>query len=110
MRSHSGDVPPGTPRILDRARGPSLPRAYPGVVSPPAERPVPAWLRWWEDLHIVVQVAIVLPVAILVLWAVHIYLLNQPVGRGFAYGVFWGALATAAIVGASRSEKARRGR
>ena len=37
-------------------------------------------------------------------------LLNQPLGRGLAYGVFWGALATAAIVGASRSEKARRGR
>jgi hypothetical protein len=79
-------------------------------VSAPADRPVPAWLRWWEDLHIAVQVALVLPVSILVLWAAHIYLLNQPVGRGFSYGVFWGALATAAIVGASRSEKARRRR
>ena len=49
------------------------------------------------------------PVAILLLWWVHVALLAQPLGRGFAYGVFWGLLATAAIVGASRSEKARRG-
>ncbi len=56
------------------------------------------------------QVALLLPVAILVLWAVHIVFMNQPVGRGLAYGVFWGAIATALIVGASRSERARRGR
>jgi len=73
------------------------------------QRPVPAWLAWWEERHIVTQVAVVAPVAILVLWAAHVFLLNQPVGRGLAYGVFWGVLATGAIVGASRSEKARRG-
>ena len=56
------------------------------------------------------QVAIVAPVAIIVLWVVHVALLAQPVGRGLAYGVFWGLIATAAVVGASRSEKARRGR
>ena len=70
----------------------------------------PAWLRRWEDLHIVAQVAIVFPLAILVLWFVHVVFLNQPLGRGLSYGVFWGALATAAIVGATRSERARRGR
>ena len=37
-----------------------------------------------------VQVAIVGPLAILLLWAAHVFLLNQPVGRGLAYGVFWG--------------------
>lgn len=79
-------------------------------MSPPPTRPVPPWLRWWEDLHILVQVAVVLPVTVVVLWLAHVFLLNQPVGRGLAYGAFWGALATAAIVGASRSEKARRGR
>jgi len=47
-------------------------------------------------------------VLIIVLWVVHVTLLNQPVGRGLAYGVFWGVLATGAVVGASRSEKARR--
>ena len=56
------------------------------------------------------QVAIVAPVAIVVLWAVHVALLAQPIGRGLAYGVFWGLIVTAAVVGASRSEKARRGR
>lgn len=68
----------------------------------------PAWLRRWEDLHVGVQVAIVAPLAILLLWAAHVLLLNQPVWRGLSYGVFWGLLATAAIVGASRSERARR--
>ncbi|HMM48348.1 MAG TPA: hypothetical protein PKE32_01870 [Miltoncostaeaceae bacterium] len=73
-------------------------------------RPVPAWLRRWEDLHILVQIAIVAPVTVLLLWVVHIGLLNQPLWRGLSYGVFWGALFTAAIVGASRSERARRER
>ena len=76
----------------------------------PARKPPPAWLRRWEDLHVVAQVAIVAPVAILLLWYGHVVFLNQPVGRGFAYGVFWGLLVTAAVVGASRSEKARRNR
>ncbi len=79
-------------------------------MSSAPQRPVPPLLRRWEDLHILVQIAIVLPATILLLWAAHVLLLNQPLGRGLAYGVFWGALATAAIVGASRSEKARRGR
>jgi hypothetical protein len=56
------------------------------------------------------QVAILAPVAVLVLWVAHVTLMNQPLGRGLAYGVFWGLLATAIVVGASRSEKARRGR
>jgi hypothetical protein len=68
----------------------------------------PTLLRRWEELHVGVQVAIVAPVAILLLWAAHVFLLNQPVWRGLGYGVFWGLLATAAIVGASRSERARR--
>lgn len=71
-------------------------------------RPVPGWLRRWEALHVVTQVAIVLPVTVVILWVGHVLLLNQPVGRGLAYGAFWGVLATGAIVGASRSEKARR--
>ena len=68
----------------------------------------PAWLRRWEDLHVGVQVAIVAPLAVLLLWAAHVFLLNQPVWRGLTYGVFWGILVTAAIVGATRSERARR--
>jgi hypothetical protein len=72
------------------------------------QRPVPPWLRRWEDLHPGVQVAIVGPISVLLLWLIHVELLNQPVGRGLAYGIFWGVLVTAAIVGATRSEKARR--
>lgn len=68
----------------------------------------PAIVRWWEELHILVQIAVVAPVAVAMLWAAHVYLMNQPLGRGLVYGVFWGLLATAAIVGASRSERARR--
>lgn len=74
-----------------------------------APRPTPpAWLRRWEDLHVGVQVAVVAPLAILLLWAAHVFLLNQPVWRGLSYGVFWGLLVTAAVVGATRSERARR--
>lgn len=96
-RDDSGRGCRGGPRILVR-------------VSPPARRDPPAWLRRWEGLHVAAQVGVMLPLAILALWAVHIALLNQPVGRGLAYGVFWGAIATALVVGASRSERARRGR
>jgi hypothetical protein len=73
-------------------------------------RPSPALVRRWEALSIRAQVAICLPVTVLALWAAHVYLLAQPLGRGFGYGVFWGVLATWAIVGASRAERARRER
>ena len=68
----------------------------------------PALLRRWEALHVGVQVAIAAPLSVLLLWAAHVFLMNQPVGRGLAYGIFWGALLTAAVVGASRAEAARR--
>jgi hypothetical protein len=62
----------------------------------------------WEDLPIGVQIAVVLPAAILGLWALHVWVLGQPTGRGFGYALFWGLLATFAIVGATRAERARR--
>jgi mannose/fructose/N-acetylgalactosamine-specific phosphotransferase system component IIC len=71
-------------------------------------RPPPRLLLRWEALHVGVQVAIVAPLSVLVLWAVHIVFLNQPVVRGLLYGVFWGVLLTGAIVGASRAGRARR--
>jgi hypothetical protein len=76
---------------------------------PPTRRAPPLVLRW-EALSVGAQVAIVLPIAIGLLWLVHVALLDQPLLRGFGYGVFWGVLATAAIVVASRSERARRER
>jgi hypothetical protein len=71
-------------------------------------REPPGWLRRWEELHVAAQIAIVAPLAILLLWGLHVTLLAQPVWRGLAYGVFWGLLLTAAVVGATRSERARR--
>ena len=68
----------------------------------------PVLLRRWEGLHIGIQLAIVAPLSVLLLWAAHVFLMNQPVGRGLAYGIFWGALLTGAVVGASRAEAARR--
>lgn len=79
-------------------------------MRPAARKEPPAWLRRWEDLHVGVQVATLAPVAILVLWVAHVLLMNQPLLRGFSYGVFWGLIVTALVVGASRSERARRGR
>lgn len=64
----------------------------------------------WENLHIGLQIAIVGPASILLLWLAHVTLLNQPTLRGLSYGVFWGVLLTIAVVGATRSERARRGR
>lgn len=62
----------------------------------------------WEALSPGVQVALVGPVMLGLLWAAHVYLMSQPVWRGLGYAVFWGVLATGAIVAASRSERARR--
>jgi hypothetical protein len=72
------------------------------------DRPPPKLLLRWEGLHIATQVAIVGPLAVLVLWGLHVVFLNQPVGRGLLYGIFWGILATGIVVGASRAERARR--
>lgn len=57
-------------------------------MSEPVQRP--RIVRMWEDLPIGVQIAVVLPTAVLGLWAAHVWLLGQPLGRGFTYGGFWG--------------------
>lgn len=67
-------------------------------------------IRRWENLPLGVQIAIVGPASILLLWLIHVSLLNQPPLRGFSYGIFWGVLLTIALVGATRSERARRER
>lgn len=55
-----------------------------------------------------VQVAATFVVAVLVLWAAHIALLNQPLGRGFLYAIFWAVPVTVIVVGATRTERSRR--
>jgi len=62
----------------------------------------------WEELHVGVQIALAFVISTLVLWVGHILLLNQPLGRGFLYGVFWAVPLTAIIVGATRAERAKR--
>jgi hypothetical protein len=54
------------------------------------------------------QMGLAAPVFVVLMWGGHVAFLSQPVGRGLAYGVFWGLLLTAAVVGATRSERARR--
>ncbi len=68
----------------------------------------PRMIVWWEELHVGVQVAAAYVVSLIVLWVAHIALLNQPTGRAFVYGIFWAVPATVVIVGATRSERARR--
>jgi hypothetical protein len=62
----------------------------------------------WERLHPAVQIAIVGPISVALLWVIHVGPLNQPAGRGFGYAVFWGVIVTGLVVGASRAEHARR--
>jgi cytochrome c-type biogenesis protein CcmH/NrfF len=45
---------------------------------------------------------------LVVLWFGHVLLLNQPLGRGFVYAIFWAVPVTVVVVGATRSERARR--
>lgn len=68
----------------------------------------PSFVVRWENLHVGVQVAVAFTVALLVLWAGHVLLLNQPLGRGFVYAIFWAVPVTVIVVGATRSERARR--
>lgn len=74
----------------------------------PTRRDPPALVVRWEELHPGLQVALVAPLAILALWAIHVWFLGQPVLRGLSYGVFWGAILAGAVIGATRSERARR--
>ncbi len=62
----------------------------------------------WEDLHVGVQVVVAFAVSFVVMTLVHWTVLNQPVGRGLWYGLFWGAVLTVVIILATRAERARR--
>jgi hypothetical protein len=65
---------------------------------------------WWEDLSVLVQIAVVAPIAIIGISLLHIWLFvpNISIGRAISYGIFWGAMLTFAVVGATRAERARR--
>jgi hypothetical protein len=71
-------------------------------------RKPPALVVLWEELHPGLQVLIVAPLAVIVLWAIHVAFLGQPTLRGLSYGVFWGAILTGIVIAATRSERAKR--
>lgn len=66
-------------------------------------------LRRWEELPIPAQLAGAgIPLIVLV-FVLHVaFFPNLSTGLALSYGVFWGSLATGAVVGATRSERARR--
>ena len=68
----------------------------------------PSFIVWWEDLHVGVQITAAFLVALVLLWVAHVALLNQPVGRGLIYAVFWAVPVTVVVVGGTRTERARR--
>lgn len=80
--------------------------AGPRILTGVNERP--SFIVWWEDLHVGVQIAATFVVSTLLLWLVHILLLNQPTARGFMYGLFWSVPLTLIIVAGTRGERARR--
>ncbi len=66
------------------------------------------WVKRWEGLSSGVQAAVAMPIAAVLMFLLHIGPLNQPTARAIGYSLFWGAIATVAVVVASRSERARR--
>src|SRR3712207_5240010 len=64
--------------------------------------------RRWEGLSAPVQFGLALPVCVLALWWAHVAFLNQPIGRGLVYGIFWGLLLDALLVYATANEARRR--
>lgn len=66
-------------------------------------------VRWWEERPIPMQLGVA-ALTLVPLWTIiHWVFLNQPfLWRAIIYGVFWGALSAGAVVGATRSERAKR--
>ena len=71
-------------------------------------KPPPRLLLRWEALPAQTQILITFPVLVVVLFFVHIGPLNQPLGRGAFYAVFWAILGTFAVVVATRTEASKR--
>ncbi|HEU0193529.1 MAG TPA: hypothetical protein VFQ71_04980 [Gaiellales bacterium] len=68
----------------------------------------PRLLLRWEALPAQTQIMITFPALVVLLFLVHIGPLNQPLGRGAFYAVFWAILGTFAVVVATRTEAAKR--
>ena len=64
--------------------------------------------RRWEAFPGPLQFLLAFLVWFVIFWVGHVKLLNQPVGRGFLYGIFWGIPFTLLTLLATRSEQAKR--
>jgi len=65
-------------------------------------------MRRWEKLPGPGQFCLAFFIWFWIFWIGHVQLLNQPVGRGFMYGIFWGATFALLTLLATRSEQAKR--
>ena len=68
----------------------------------------PRIVLWWESLEGGPQALIAGPPIAAVLAVIHLTLLNQPVGRGIGYGIFWALPATWAVIAATAHERRKR--
>jgi hypothetical protein len=71
-------------------------------------QPTNRFLRRWERLPGPAQFVVAFLVWFALFWVGHVQLLNQPVGRGFLYGVFWGGTFALLTLLATRSEQSKR--
>lgn len=94
----------GRARCGRRLRGGGYARWVPA--DPPSSPP--RLLAWWEGLPLGVQAAVVAPLCVGLLSWLHVAALGQPMGRGIGYGIFWGAIASFAIVASTRMERQKR--
>ena len=73
------------------------------------EKTRPALTRW-EALPGQVQFMVTLPIAVVLLFALHVVAFHLSAFRSFFYAIFWGIPATLIVVVASRNEAVKRGR
>lgn len=71
-------------------------------------RQPPKLVLWWESLDGGPQALAAGPPIAAILAVLHLTLLNQPVGRGIGYGIFWAIPATWAVIAATKHERRRR--
>ena len=64
--------------------------------------------RRWEAFPGPLQFLLAFLVWFVIFWVGHVQLLNQPVFRGFLYGIFWGGTFSLLTLLATRSEQTKR--
>ena len=64
----------------------------------------------WEALPGQVQFMVTLPVAIVLLFFLHVFAFHLSAFRSFFYALFWGIPASVIVVAASRNEALKRAR